>query len=371
MMRFFCTVLCLSLTWAHAETLNILNWSDYIDEDVLNAVAAKNNVDLNYVTYEDIDEFEFKFFVEENDFDIVFPPIDDIQTMQERGLIAPLNRNLLPNYRNISQTQLDSLAEYDPENRYALPYLWGTTGLGINVDLVKQVLNVDVIPNTWGLIFDQEYAEKLSSCGISWLDSEIEMLPLSLNYIGLSPRSTSRSDFRKVEEHLSLVSPHVTSFNSEAYLEEFEQGKLCAVVGYSGDIYQAIWNGEEAGNGLNLEYRIPREGAFIWVDPIVITAKANQRLAHAFLNDIFAPENMAAITNYVWYANAVPASNNLIDDEIRSDPSIYPDETTLRKLFSYPVYESSTLRTMTRRWTKIKCAAGQECLVPIEAAPTN
>jgi putrescine transport system substrate-binding protein len=370
-MRNSLLIIFLSLGVTHAETLNILNWSDYIESEVVDAFAQRYGVEINYVTFEDIDEFEFKFFVEENSFDVVFPPIDDIQTMIDRNLLAPLDRALLPNFRNISATQLNSLAVYDPGNRYALPYLWGTTGLGINVDKVKEALGVEDVPNTWGLIFDSENAAKLSGCGISWLDSEIEMLPLSLNYIGLNPQSSSRSDFRKVEEHLSQVSPFVSSFNSEAYLEQFEQGELCAVVGYSGDIYQAIWNAEENGTNQALEYRIPAEGAFIWVDPVTITAKANKELAHAFVNELFDPENIAAITNYVWYANAVPASNSFIEDDIREDPSIYPDETTLDKLFSYPVYENSHLRTMTRRWTKIKCAAGQECLVPIEATPTD
>ncbi len=356
---------------AGAATLRVLNWSDYIDEAFLIQFSQQFNVEVDYVTYEDVDQFDFQFFLSETQFDVVFPPIDSLATMIDRGLTTPLNKTWLPNLKQIDPAQMKRIATYDPGNQFALPYLWGTTGLGINVDKVKTVLGVDDVPPSWALIFDPQYAQKLQACGISWLDSEIEMLPLSLNYIGQNPQSTSRTDFRTAEAHLSQVSPFVRSFTSETYMEPFREGQLCIVVGYSGDIYQAIFEAEESNNGQNLEYVIPKEGTFVWFDPVVITSKENNRMAHEFVNALMDPKNIAGITNYVWYANAVPASLPFIDDDIKEDPSIYPDKETADKLFGYPVYEDGTLRTMTRRWTIVKCAAGQECLVPLEAIPSS
>lgn len=356
------------LSAANAETLRVLNWSDYIDESFLEQFATQNGITIDYVTYEDVDQFDFQFFLEDQSFDVVFPPIDSLSKMIEREMVIPLNTDRLPNIGNIDPRFFELLNAYDPGNQYSLPYLWGTTGIGINRAAVAKALGVDEVPNSWSLVFDPAIAEKLSSCGISWLDSEIEMLPLALNYLGLDAQTTSRSDFRRAESELSPLASYVSTFTSEDYVQPFANGQLCVTVGYSGDIFQAI---DEAAEGLELEYIIPKEGAFVWFDIVTITKTADVALAHKFVNALMAPETIAGITNYVWYANAIPASMPMIDEEIRTDPAIYPSEEVSEKLFGYPLYEDSVLRTMKRRWVKVKCAGGQECLVPIESIPTN
>ena len=368
--------LILSLIWVlmlncsvSAETLKILNWSDYIDEDFLAEFAASRNIEIDYQTYEDLSEFDFKFFIETNEYDIVFPPIDGFHKMVERGSLSKIKKSLLSNYKNLDSERLKQLESYDPGNSYSLPYLWGTTGIGINVDKVTEILGTDNFPRSWALLFTPEYAEKLQECGVSWLDNEIEMLQASLNFQGKNPKSESRADFRLAEKHLSTVAKTVKTFTSEEYIEPFRDGDLCAVIGYSGDVFQAIWEAEELENGQNLEYFIPNEGSSVWIDIVTMTSTANQKLAYDFLNALMDPEIIAGITNYVWYANSVPKSNPFIDEEITADESIYPNTNVMKSLYGAPVYKESILRSMQRRWVKVKCSAGQECLVPIDAIP--
>ncbi|MCX4029759.1 extracellular solute-binding protein [Endozoicomonas sp. SM1973] len=356
-----------------AKTFRILNWTAYIDKSVLEDFGKKHNVDIKYDTFDDLDGFRQKFLVKskEDAYDIIFPPVDYVPALIERKVLYKLDKSLLSNLDKLSNTSMADLKKYDSTNEYILPYLWGTVGLGINVDKVKKALKQENIPSSWKLAFDPVLAGKLSSCGISYLDSEVEIFPLVLNYLGKSGQSMERSDIVSASKYLRELAPKIKYFDSEEYIERLKDGEICIAIGYSGDIFQAISDAEEEKKGYELKYIIPEEGSTRWIDAIAIPSNSNNpKIAHAFLNYLMVPEVIAKISNFVWYANNIPSSTSLIEEEIVNDKSIYPSTDVESRLFSIPKYELRFQRSMVRYWTRVKCAQGVvECRAPVSGLP--
>ena len=232
--------------------------------------------------------------------------------------------------------------------------MWGTTGIGINVDKVKERLGADAELNTWSIVFDPEKASKLADCGIYMLDTVDEILPAALNYLGLDPDSKDTEDFAKAEELLLTVRPFVKKFHSSEYINALANGDICMAVGWSGDILQARDRAAEAEQGVTVEYVIPKEGALMWFDNMAIPADApHVEEALEFLNYIMKPEVIAKASNYVYYANGNAASKPFLNEDVIGDPAIYPDEDTVNRLYTTTPKDQRTQRSMTRLWTKV------------------
>jgi putrescine transport system substrate-binding protein len=233
--------------------------------------------------------------------------------------------------------------------------MWGTVGIGYNVAAVKERLGEDAPVDSWSLVFDPKYAEKLADCGISMLDSPTDMLQTALAYLGLDPASTDADDMEKAADLIQTVRPFIRYFHSSQYISDLANGEICVAVGFSGDVYIAAARAEEVGNGIEIAYSLPKEGAQLWFDMMAIPADApNPDAAHAWINFIMDPQITADITNYVSYANANEASMPLVDDAIKNDPSIFPPADVMAKLFPTVVYDARTDRVMTRLWTQVK-----------------
>jgi putrescine transport system substrate-binding protein len=233
--------------------------------------------------------------------------------------------------------------------------MWGTTGLGYDVAKVAERLGEDAPTNSWALIFDPAYAEKLADCGITLLDSPSDVLPSALAYLGLDPTTTDADELQQAADLIQGVRPYIRYFHSSQYINDLANGEVCVSLGFSGDIFIAAARAEEAGNGIEIGYSVPKEGALQWFDMMVIPADApNPEAAHAWINFIMDPQITADITNYVWYANANAASMPLVDPEIAGDPAIFPPPEVVAKLFPQVVYDARTDRAVTRMWTTVR-----------------
>jgi len=231
--------------------------------------------------------------------------------------------------------------------------MWGTTGVGINVDKVKERLG-DTPLNSWDIVFKPENIAKLADCGVYMLDTSEEIIPAALNYLGLDPDSNSADDIAKAEELLLTIRPSVKKFHSSEYINALANGDICLAVGWSGDILQARDRAAEADQGVTIEYVIPKEGALMWFDNMAIPADASHvEEAHEFLNYIMKPEAMAKASNYVYYANGNAASKPFLNEDVIGDTAIYPDEETISRLYSTSPKDQRTQRVMTRTWTKV------------------
>ncbi|MFK5980218.1 MAG: polyamine ABC transporter substrate-binding protein [Rhizobiaceae bacterium] len=347
--------LSMSTTLAEAETLNIYNWSDYIAEDTIEKFTKATGIEVNYDVYDSNEVLEAKMLAGSSGYDLVVPTSDFLQRQAAAGSYQPLDKSKLPNLKNMDSALMATAAAYDKDNKHAVIYMWGTTGIGVNNDKVKERLGADFALNSWNLIFDEAVISKLADCGVSILDAPTEMIPAAMNYLGLDPRSTNKDDLTKGAALLEKIRPHVRYFHSSQYINDLANGDICVAVGWSGDIVQAQTRAEEAKNGVDISYIIPKEGALQWFDMMAIPVDApNPDAAHKFINFVMDAQITADITNYVAYANANSASMALVDDEIKGDTGIFPTDETVAKLWAAQVYGSKIDRHITRLWTKAK-----------------
>ncbi|KJZ47961.1 MULTISPECIES: polyamine ABC transporter substrate-binding protein [Pseudomonas] len=337
-----------------AGTVHIYNWSDYIGETTLADFQKETGIKPVYDVFDSNETLEGKLLAGRTGYDVVVPSNHFLGKQIKAGAFQKLDKSQLPNYSNLDPVLLKRLEQNDPGNLYAVPYLWGTNGIGYNVDKVKAVLGVDKI-DSWGVLFEPENIKKLHSCGVAFLDSADEMMPTVLNYMGLNANSTNPEDYKKAEDKLLAVRPYVTYFHSSKYIADLANGDICVAIGFSGDIFQAKHRAEEAKKGVNIAYSIPKEGGALWFDMLAIPKdSANVKQAHAFINYLLKPEVIAQVSDYVGYANPNPGSDKLMEQSIRTDEAVYPPQEVLDKTYVSVELPPNIQRLMTRSWTKVK-----------------
>jgi len=335
--------------------LFIYNWSDYIAEDTIAQFEAETGIKVTYDVFDSNEVLEAKLLSGSTGYDLVVPSTEFLGRQIQARVFQPIDRAKLSNFGNLDPKLLERIAENDPGNRYAVPYLWGTTGIGYNVGKIAEIFGEDFEVGSWDLVFNPEYASKVAQCGLSMLDSAFEMIPVALNYIGEDPNSFDPKVIEKAEAVLMAARPHVRYFHSSQYISDLANGDTCVAVGWSGDVFQAMDRAEEAERGVELDYVIPEEGSAIWFDMLAIPADArNVENAHLFIDFLLRPEVIAEITNYVAYANPNPPSKEFVDEEIRENPGIFPPEEVMERLFGLKPKPRAVDRTYTRIWTRVR-----------------
>lgn len=355
-MRLWTCVAALALVAAPAmaqdKLLNIYNWSDYIAEDTIPEFEKETGIKVNYDVYDSNEVLEGKLLAGKSGYDIVVPSASFLERQVQAGIFATIDKSKLSNYGNLDRGIMERLQAHDPGNKYAVPYMWGTTGIGYNVAKVRERLGDDTPTDTWDLIFDPKVAAKLADCGIALLDAPSEVFNTARNYLGLPPTSQSPDDLEKAVAMLLKVRPHIKYFHSSQYIDDLANGEICVAMGYSGDVFQAI---DDAAEGVEVAYTIPQEGALIWFDVMAIPADAPHKdAAHAFIDYILRPEVVAKISDAMFYANPNAKATPLVSDEVKNDPAIYPPEAVQARLFPDKVPAGRFAREQTRAWTKVK-----------------
>ena len=348
-------VLALGSAAALAEEVRVYNWSDYIDEDLLSKFEEETGLTLVYDVFDSNEVLETKMLAGGSGYDVVVPSGTFLQRQIQAGAFQKLDKDKLPNLANMWDVVSKRTAQYDPGNAYSINYMWGTTGIGVNVGKVTEILGEEAPIDSWSLVFDPANMEKLAECGVHFLDAPAEMIPAALNYIGEDPDSHDPEVIAKAEAVFTAVRPYIQKFHSSEYINALANGDICVAVGWSGDILQARDRAAEADNGIEIAYHAPVEGAQMWFDQMAIPVDApNPDGAHKFLNFIMDARNMAAASNYVYYANGNKASQEFLEEDVIGDPAIYPPASALDNLFTTTPYDPKVQRMVTRLWTKIK-----------------
>jgi putrescine transport system substrate-binding protein len=342
-------------TAVSAEEVRVYNWSDYIDEELLTKFQDETGIKLIYDVFDSNEVLETKMLAGGSGYDVVVPSGTFLQRQISAGAFQPLDFGKLPNAANLWDVIKERTAQYDPGNKYAINYMWGTTGLGVNVGEVRAALGDNAPIDSLALVFDPANMEKLASCGVHVLDAPAEMIPAALKYLGEDPDSHDPEVIAKAEAVFAAVRPYIRKFHSSEYINALANGDICVAFGWSGDVLQARDRAAEADNGVEIAYHAPKEGALMWFDMMAIPVDApNPDGAHKFLNFIMDAQNMAAASNYVYYANGNLASQEYLVEDVIGDPAIYPDAETLKNLYTTSPYDSKVQRVVTRLWTKIK-----------------
>ncbi len=339
---------------AQDRTVNVYNWSDYIDEEILSEFTAETGIKVVYDVFDSNEVLETKLLAGGTGYDVVVPSGEFLSRQITAGVFQKLDKSKLPNLSNMWDDIAARVAVYDPGNEYSINYMWGTTGIGYNVGKIKEIM-ADAPTGSWKLIFDPEIIAKFADCGIHMLDAPVEMIPAALNYLGLNPDSREPDDLKRAEELLMKIRPHIQKFHSSEYINALANGDICIAVGWSGDVLQARDRAAEADNNVEINYTIPTEGAQMWFDQMAIPADSkNVEEAHTFINYIMKAEVAAKASNYVYYANGNKASQPMLNEDVIGDTAIYPDEATVAKLFTKLPYDPKTQRLVTRIWTRVK-----------------
>lgn len=292
--------------------LALYNWTDYMDPDLIAKFRDEFAIDVIEDYYPNNEDLLARFEAGADGYDVIVPSDYMVGIMSDQGMLLQLDKDALPNLRNLDETF--TAAPFDPQGTYSVAFQWGTTGLGINVD----ELGDDVEP-TWGLIFDPELSEPYAG-RISLLDSSREAIGAALQYLGYPLNSTDEEQISEAADLVADARDRVLAFDSDQFEDRLVQGETVLGHGYSGDFASAF-----DGSDGSFQYVIPKEGAVLWVDSMVIPANApHPCTAHTFINFILDAQNGAQLTNWTFFASPNAESQEYVEAEILDDPAIYP-----------------------------------------------
>lgn len=341
---------------AEPKVLNVYNWSDYIADDTLKNFERETGIVVRYDNYDANEILHAKLVAGRSGYDIVVPSAHFAKQQIEAGLFRKLDRSLLTNWGNLDPALLAQLAKVDPGNQYLVDWLWGYVTVGINRPKVERALGGQPLPaNPWELIFDPKYASKLKACGINFLDSPSEVLPVAMLHAGKPGYSRVAADYDAAAALLKKVRPYVTRFSSSGYINDLANGSLCAVMGYSGDINIARARAIEAKSGQVIEALVPPQGATLFFDTMAIPADApHPRNAHLFINYILRPEVHASLTNKVFYANPNKASLPFVQKAVAANRTIFLSAEDMARMNAPDAVPQDIRRVQTRIFTAFK-----------------
>jgi putrescine transport system substrate-binding protein len=344
---------------AQERTVNIYNWSDYIEPTVIEAFSKETGIKVKYDTFDANETLETKLLAGKSGYDVVVPTAYFLERQIKAGVFQKLDKSKLSNLGSVWPQIGQKLATYDPGNQYAVNYMWGTTGIGYNIKKAREILKpdgpIEAAMASWDIVFKPEQLAKFKDCGIHMLDSSSDIMPAALHYLGLDPNTEKEADLEKAADLLITIRPSVRKFNSSEYLNALASGEICLVVGWSGDIKQAQKRAAEAKGGVEVGYAIPKGGAQMFFDNFAIPKDApHADEAHAFINYMLRPEVAAKNSNFLGYANGNIASQKLVDKAVLDDRTVYPDAATMASLYIITAHDQKTQRLVNRLWTKVK-----------------
>jgi putrescine transport system substrate-binding protein len=339
---------------AEEKLLHVYNWVDYVGPTTISDFEAKTGIKVVYDTYDSNEVLETKMLTGRSGYDVVFPSAVPLARQVGAGAVAALDKSKLPNLAHMDPFAMERIALNDPGNAHAIPYMWGTAGLGYNPEMVEKALGTRVI-ESWGAIFDPAVAGKLARCGIAMMDVPEDTLMAARIYLGLDPNSQDAGDLAAAEALLQKARPNFRYFSTSQLVNDLASGEVCVAYSWNGYIIQARDRGAAAATPVEVRYVIPKEGSFVWFDAAAIPADApHPDNAHAFLDYLMEPEVIAKVSNRIGYANGNLASRAFLAPRVRDDPAVYPPADVVGKLHPDTAESPGYIRAASRAWTRIK-----------------
>ena len=339
---------------AERPILNIYNWSDYIDPALIDEFEQEHGIRVNYDIYDSSEMVDTKLMTGSTGYDIVFHSASFSARLIPIGIYQPVDMSRLKNRDNIDPQIMAEMRESYGVEVTGVPYMWGTTGLSYNVDMLRERMP-DAPVDSSALVFDPEIISKFADCGVSLLEDPTSVIPMAMMYLGHPPGSVEPEHLRDVEELLRKVRPYIKYYSSTKMLLDLPSREVCIAMSWSGDYSVATRRAAEAGLDIKLAYSVPREGSVFWHDLMYIPSDApNPDAAHLFIDYMLRPDVIARASNYTGYANANQSATRLVDPSISSDPAIYPDPETRSRLHATTFLDPKQERRRSRSWTKIK-----------------
>lgn len=334
-----------------AKEVNFYNWSDYIAAETIPAFERETGIKVHYDVFDSNDVLEGKLLAGSTGYDVVVPTGSFFAVQREAGVFREIDRTRLSNYKNLDPAILARVERLDPGNRFAVPYMFGTTGLGYDINKIRARMD-DPPLDSWDLLFRPENAERFADCGIAILDAPDELHWITMHYLGLDPESGVATEIALGMEVIARIRPYVRYFHSSSYIDDLANGEICLALGWSGDTNQAA---QDAAEGIDVRFVVPREGTLIWFDLLAIPIDApHPDNALKLINFLLRPEIAAANTNAVWYPNPNMASLPLVEPAIRDDPMVFPTPEIMARLTPDIPDPPRVVRIRNRAWVAVK-----------------
>ena len=336
------------------KVLNVYNWSDYIDPSVVPAFEKEYGIKVNYDVYDSNEMVETKLLEGKSGYDIVVPSASFMQRQIQAGVFQKLDKSLIPNLKNLDPDITHRLEVNDPGNQYGVNYLWGTSGVGYNVEQIAQAMpNAPV--DSLAMFYDPKVIKNFQKCGVSILDAPDDIVGTALIYLGKDPNSEAPEDLKAAEKVLLAIRPYIRYVSSSKYIEDLANGELCLALGWSGDVEQARLRATEAGKNVKIKYNLPKEGGVMFFDMLTIPADApHPKNAHLFINYLLQPQIAAKNASTAHYATSINEAFSLMDPAVYNDRSVFPNDSQKAHLYVDASHSTAYMRDLNRTWTRFK-----------------
>jgi spermidine/putrescine-binding protein len=336
------------------KVVDLYIWSDYLAPDTAQEFERRTGIKLRVSTFETNETLESHMMTGHSGYDVVVPTAPFLQRQIRSGAYQPLDKRLLPHFSNLDPVLMDRVARNDPGNAHSVIYMWGTYGLGYNVQQVSRALGGPP-PEGWALLFDPSYASRLAGCGIGTIDAPAGIIRLVLAYLGREPNAPGAKDLADAESVLMRLRPYIHSIDSTNVIQSMANGDLCIALGYNGDFIQARNRAREAKNGVQIAFLIPKEGSLLWFDMLAIPADApHPANAHALIDFLLDPQVSAKISSHIGFASANVAAVPFLAPSLAADPIAFPPPDQRQRLFVETEDSPEQARALTRIWQRFK-----------------
>ena len=336
------------------KQVNLFIWGEYLAPDTLSNFEKKTGIKVVVDHFDSLETVETKLLTGRSGYDLVLTAGQHLQRAIQSGAIQPLDKTALPHFSGLDPEFTGHMATFDPGNRYAGLYVWGTTGFGYQQQAIaKRMANAPT--DSWSMLLDPQVVAKFADCGVSFLNDPNEVFAAAFRYLGLDINRQSLDDLKLAEAHLAKVRPSIRYFDNDRNISDLANGDTCLAMSWNGNVSIAASQAQQAGKPYSLHYSIPREGTLIWFDAMVIPKDAPHPAAGlALMDHLMTPDVIGAISNSIYYANAVPAANATVDPAILADPGIYPPAALRAQLYTKNDNAQAFNRALTRAFSRLK-----------------
>jgi spermidine/putrescine transport system substrate-binding protein len=347
---FVASLILAAPTFAAKDQLHLYNWNNYIAPETVKRFEEACKCEVVQTYYSDNEELLAKLAAGAKGYDILVPTANAVQALIRGGQLKPVDKSQLPNLKNIDPVYLNT--PFDPGNQYSVPYAMSTTIIGYNEEKMKEL---GLPTDTWAVIFDPKYLEKVKG-RVTVLDSSSELFAAALKYLGYSANDTDPKHWDEATALIKKAKPYWAAFNASSYIKELTVGNIWLVHGYSNDIFQANLDAQAAGRPFKILQGMPKEGAVLAVDNMVIDKNAPRPdLALKFMNFMLDGKNSAeGVTNLIGSGNPNVDAVKYIKPEILKNKAIFPDKEVAAKLEQLQDLTGPQRRLRNKLWTEIK-----------------
>ncbi|MDX5371997.1 MAG: extracellular solute-binding protein [Pseudomonadaceae bacterium] len=337
-----------------AKQVNLYIWNEYLAPDTLASFERKSGIRVVVDHFDSLETVETKLLTGRSGYDLVLTAGQHLQRAIRSGAVQPLDKAALPHFAGLAPEFTAHMAAFDPGNRHAGLYVWGTTGFGYQQQAIAARMK-DAPTDSWAMLMDPAAVARFADCGVSLLNDPNEVFAAAFRYLGLDINRQDLADLERAEAHLAKVRPHIRYFDNDRNIADLANGDTCLAMSWNGNVAIAAEQARQAGKPYSLHYSIPREGTLLWFDAMVIPADApHPQEALALMDHLMTPEVIGAISNSIYYANAVPAADAFVEPAILADPGTYPPAELRASLYTKNDNGPAFNRALTRAFSRLK-----------------